>query len=216
MIIGVWSDSALYNSPGEEIEDEEDLLKEEDRHKVRSQAGALVACFSADDEDKLGDIKLSTVDWRTRATKRVVTSTFAAETSAACNGLGLGLYIGAMICEIYHGPVMAATQWGEDIMRAQLLTDCKSLYDHMARDSKLPEDRWTAIHGAALRSAVSAGPGGDTAKCAMRWVASRHQLADGLTKRGLSERMRELMRTGTTRLHEISAQEAKRWNKKEQ
>jgi len=126
MIIGVWTDSALHISLGEEIEVDEQLLKEEERHNVRSQAGAVVGCFAAEDEDKLDDIKLSLVDWRTRATKRVATSTFAAETSAACDGLRLGLYIRAMICEIYHGPVMAATQWGEDIMKVQVLTDCKA------------------------------------------------------------------------------------------
>jgi len=199
----------LYNSMSEEIETDEQL-KQEEKHKVRSQAGCLVACYAAEDEDKLGDVAISILDWRTRATKRVVISTFAAETSAACDGLGLGMYVRAMLCEIYHGAVMACTQWSEDVMPVQLLTDCKSLYDHLARDSKLPDDRWTALYVSALRCAASAGPGRDVSKCAVRWVASRHQLGDGLTKKGLSDRVRELMKRSVTRLHELSAQEARR------
>ena len=41
-------------------------------------------------------------------------------------------------------------------------------------------------------------------------VPSRHQLADGLTKKGLGDRLRTTMRAGVTRLHELSEQEIKR------
>lgn len=161
MVVGVRTDSALYTSVSEEIENDEQL-KQEEKHKVRSQAGCLVSCYAAGDDGKPGDIATSILDWRTRATKRVVISIFAAETSAACDGLGLGMYLRLMPCEIYHGAVMASTQWSEDVMPVQLLTDCKSVYDHLARDSKLPDDRWTALQhqrdpDATSRSARSAG-----------------------------------------------------------
>ena len=39
----------------------------------------------------------------------------------------------------------------------------------------------------------------------MHWVASHWQLADGLTKTGLSERLSEILITSFTKLHEESA-----------
>ena len=44
----------------------------------------------------------------------------------------------------------------------------------------------------------------------MKRVASRWQVADPLTKKGLADTMRQVMRDSVTRLHEDSAQEIKR------
>ena len=65
----------------------------------------------------------------------------------------------------------------------------------------MPEDRWAAISVAALRCEVGAGPGRDPAKAAMLWVPSRWQVADGLAKRGLAERLRGLWGNARARLH---------------
>ena len=67
-----------------------------DRHSVYSQAGALIGLMNADDLDKDGDLPLSILDWRSRATKLVVTSTFSAEAVAATEGFGMGVYMRAL------------------------------------------------------------------------------------------------------------------------
>jgi len=216
MIVATWTDSALYNTTAEVDElllDDAALeaAKQADaKHKIRSQAGAIVGVFSRKLVESLEKIPLSVLDWRTRATKRVVTSTFAAESSAAADGLGLGLYVRALLAEIYHGIGFGADRWGEDVMPTMLITDCKSLYDHMVKDATLPDDRWTALYIAALRGAVSAGIDRDLSKTEMRWVPSRSQLADVMTKTGLADRAREVMMDGAMLLHEVSAQQLKR------
>ena len=209
MVVVVWTDSALYNSQGELIENDEELAKY-DKHKVHSQAGSLVGVMNQDDLDKDGDLPVSVLDWRSRATKRVVTSTFAAESAAAAEGLGLALFLRALIAEVYHGSAKLPTEWDEDVLPTKIVVDCKSLFDNMCKEASVPDDRWTAIYIAQLRCAVSAGPGRREDRTEMLWVPSRWQLADGLTKKGLGDRIRSLAMGGVVRLHEVSEQEIKR------
>ena len=109
-----------------------------------------------------------------------------------------------------HGNALSVTDWGEDHMPMRLMTDCKSLYDHISKEGSLPDGRWTAIHICALREVISAGPQRDDAKASLRWVNSERQLADGLAKEGLGDRMRSVLDKSVIRLHELSAQETKR------
>ena len=94
----------------------------------------------------------------------------------------MGLYMRALICEVYHG-CRDPTEWDESVMGVKLVVDCKSLYDNMAKDASVPEDKWTAVYIGALRCGVSAGVGRSQDKAEMLRVPSRHQLADGLTKK---------------------------------
>ena len=64
------------------------------------------------------------------------------------------------------------TQVCVEDMPKLLAADCKSLFDHMCVEGQVPGDRHTAIHAAALRQAVSAGPGRDLLRIGMMWVAS--------------------------------------------
>ena len=159
----------------------------------------------ATDLDKDGDVEFSPVDWKRKANPRITVSTFAAETSAALEGYGMAHYVRAFFCEITAGGRRRVDSFGEQDLGITLYTDCKSLYDHMKCEGTVPEDRYTAVQVAALRCEVSAGPGRRVDKAAMKWLPSRWQLADGLTKSGLSEKMRELLTRGSTRLHELSA-----------
>ena len=82
----------------------------------------------------------------------------------------------------------------------------------MQAEGKVPDDRHTAIYVASLRGGVSAGPGRDGTKTGMMWVASRWQLGDCLTKAGLSEVFREVIKSATTKFHEMSMQQLRRDN----
>ena len=86
-------------------------------------------------------------------------------------------------------------------MKTLMLTDCKSLYDHLRSEGRVPDDKHTAIWTAALRGYAAAGPGQHD-KTATRWVTSKWQLADCLTKLGLDRRMREIVELGKTKLRE--------------
>ena len=63
---------------------------------------------------------------------------------------------------------------------------------------------------AALRYAVSAGPGQDKTTCECKWLASRWQLADCLTNPGLEKLVGARMACATTNLHDVSLQGTKR------
>ena len=185
-------------------------LAQAEKQLVRSLHGVLVTVLAQADLNKEGVIPASPVDWLSHASRRVVRSTFAAETGAALEAMGRGLYVRAMISELLEGGAKSPEQWGEEVVHLRLITDCKSLYDNIAKECSLCEDRHTALYIAALRQCVSAGPQRDTSKAAMSWVPSRCELADGLTKDGLDHLLREFMAAGECTLHEASAQEIKR------
>ena len=210
LCVSCFTDSALYNTFDESTLETDEQLREAEKNLVRSQHGALVVVMSRQDLDREGKVKASPIDWLSHASRRVVRSTFAAETGAALEALGRGLYVRALLAEVLEGPQKSPPAWSEEDMALRLITDCKSLYDNIVKDCSLCEDRHTALYVAALRQCVSAGPQRDGTKAGMLWVPSRHQLADGLTKTGLGEVMRSFLQSGYCQLHELSAQEIKR------
>ena len=130
--------------------------------------------------DDVNDIPFSIADWRTRASKRVLHSTFAAEASACVETLGLAKFYRAYYCDILLGYAgwMDVSEFGEDHLPIVVFTDCKSLYDNLKKDGSVPDDRWVAIPIASLRGAISAGAERNRDKSEMKWVPSRWQLAD--------------------------------------
>jgi len=210
MAVVCWHDSGLYNSLDESGLETDAELQQAEKHLVRSQHGAVVGIVAEGDLEATGEVPLSVMDWLSHASRRVVRSTFAAETGGALEGLGRAMYVRAMIADVLRGPVKAAHEWGEQDVPLRMITDCKSLFDHVSKECALADDRHTALYLASLREEVSAGPQRSASKAGMMWVPSRHQLADALTKQGLADLMREIMKRGTCWLHELSAQELKR------
>ena len=94
-----------------------------------------------------------------------------------------------------------------------MFTDCTSLYDNLKKDGAVPEGKWLAVAVASVKCMVSAGAGRDTRRAEYRWTASRWQLADGLTKTGLSNTLRFVLGSSVTRLHALSMQQIKRSKK---
>ena len=130
---------------------------------------------------------------------------------------GMTVYVRALIAEALLQPQgISLTDYDETHVASRLITDCKSLFDHLKSDGKVPEDRHTAIWVAALRCGVAAGPGIRPSKTPLLWTPSRWQLADGLTKYGLDKAFRLRLTEGRTKLHEESAQSIKRGKDAEQ
>ena len=208
--MAVWTDSALYGSLGEPLDDE-DLVGYE-KHRVYSQAGCLVGFLPRGELDSMHAVKVSFLDWRSRASKRVFHATFGAEAGAALEAVGMGMYLRAYFCDIMLGASgdHDVTDFGEDQLKMVLFTDCRSLYDNLKKDGSVPDDKWTAISIAAPRCAVSAGAERNDSKVECKWVASRWQLADCLTKPGLEKLIRVRLETATTKLHEESLNQHRR------
>jgi len=211
MVVAAFTDSSLYGSQGELIPDD-DSLAGYDKHKLHSQGGSLLVIMDKEHLDDFGDVPFSFADWRTSASRRVLHSTFAAEAQAGVETFGLAKYYRAYLCDILFGFAdwKSLDTYGESEIPIVLFTDCKSLHDNLKKEGSVPDDKWVAVPIASLRGAVSAGPGRDVRKAESRWVPSRWQLADCLTKKGLSAAFRERIASGTTKLHEMSLQSAKR------
>ena len=72
--IAIYTDSSLYGAEGELIDGDEDL-KDYDKHKCFSQRGNLIVFMSQDHLEDVGEVPISAVDWKTRASKRVLHAT---------------------------------------------------------------------------------------------------------------------------------------------
>ena len=119
----------------------------------------------------------------------------------------MAAFVRAMICEVLYGHSNTSVEdYGEEQMGITMFTDCKSLFAHVKSEGNVPDDKHTAVYVAALKNRVSAGVGRNECKAQMRWVASRWMIADGLTKKGLTEQTRGFMQRAATRIHEESAQ----------
>ena len=121
--------------------------------------------------DKSGNC--TPISWASRKLKRVVRSTLAAETLACIEALDNAYLISKIFSEI-----LSETEPRE----IELHTDNKSLYDTV-RTSNLPVDKRLRIDIAALRESV------EKDSVSMKWISSKSQLADALTKKGASKKL---------------------------
>ena len=115
------------------------------------------------------------------------------EHPAVAHRLQIPAHERALLCEVLYGTRKGPHEWGEGDLQMRMITDCRSLYDHIKRENSLCDDRCTALYLAALRQVVSAGPQRDTSRGGLLWVPSRHELADGLTKGGLGDALRQVL-----------------------
>ena len=90
----VYTDAGLYSSVGVEINEREtdDILQSSfDKRLVFSQKGAIVGFVKRGaTEVRSVPAHINVLDWRSSTNKRVVESSFAAETHAALMALGMG------------------------------------------------------------------------------------------------------------------------------
>jgi len=113
--------------------------------------------------------------WRSRKVRRIVKSTFAAETMALLEGAETAVYLASIIKEIT----------GCEEMPITCIVDNKSLVDALQSSNKI-EDTRLRLDIAVLEDMISRK---EISK--VIWVDTTRQLADSLTKRGVStERLR--------------------------
>ena len=206
-----WHDAGLYNSVGTEVDEEDGGLLQSlaDKRLLFSQKGCMVGFCKRQDLGRTTDVPANYVAWKTKTDKRILESSFAAETHAAIMGHGCGHYQRTLILEIYYGQWVVKepdqVPW-EDLMPLRMITDCKSVYDTIKKDGQSVGDRSNAIHVAILRQLCVANcdPMGERAK--LLWVPTRHQIADPLTKAGRHKEMQSAL-AGSVVFHGISARE---------
>ena len=203
-------DAGLYNSLGVEIdEDDGDHLQTfRDKRLLYSQKGCIVGLVNQSDLERTEPVPLNILSWRSKSNKRIIESSFAAETHAALMGYGNGHFMRVLLLEVYNGSYAVKQGEGTDWFSQTPLimaTDCKSVFDCIKKDAQSIGDKSNAINVAILRQLCSGEnhPVGEKAR--LLWLPTRHQLADGLTKGGKASEMQSALKTGTAVFHGLSA-----------
>lgn len=207
-----WHDAGLYNSIGVEVEDRDGdhLQSLADKRMLYSQKGCVTGFCKRSDLERTTSVATNLVAWKTKTDKRILESSFSAETHAAIMGHGSGHYQRTLLAEIYFGSyvVMQADEinW-EELIPFRMVTDCKSVYDTIKRDGQSVGDRSNAINVAILRQLCvgDVHPLGSRAK--ILWVPTRHQIADPLTKSGRHKELHHVLDTGAVTFHGVSAKQ---------
>ena len=142
MCVLVYTDSALHNAdadPDEEGSDDEWLAKAKKGIRVGSQHDALVCVVTH------GDLK------------KTIWSVSVAEARACRDAFDLAITRN----QFGTKPLSQEKCYYKENGRRSTITDCKSLFDCLAKDASVPEDRRTALTVEFLRGRCSVGVGRD-------------------------------------------------------
>ena len=166
-------------------------------HKMSSQLAHVV--FAASRGAANGQrANFSLLDWKSKASSRVCRSTFAGETMSCCEAMENLLFLRALLASMLYGPGSSRGEAANKI-DIHLLTDCKSLYDHVHREGtpKAPADKRLAVDLADIRQTLMKEAqtqwkkvyGDDTpwsperpCRPPLHWIPTEDQLSDMLTK----------------------------------
>lgn len=119
------------------------------------------------------------VTWKSHRLSRAVSSTLAAESQSLSIATGTCEWILLVLSEILDGPCfMRDCREKLSVRKAIVVTDCKSLFDHLFSPSAPTaiEDRRTSIDVAIIRESLRA------MQAHLRWAPTDRMLADALTK----------------------------------
>ena len=105
------------------------------------------------------------------------TSTLAAESASLSTALDRQLYARLLVEALVHGEPDCSEGWRYRLrVPGILVTDAKSLYDHLHKTGSVPSERQTLIDLLIAKDLQEA------AAIIIRWVPTSYQLADILTK----------------------------------
>ena len=121
--------------------------------------------------------KFSLIDWKSARAVRVCRSTLAAEASAADEASDRSAYVNMHLGELVH--LEPAHRVGVRLAFLQA-TDAKSLFDAVISPNTVTNDKRTMVSIRTIQETVT--------KETIRWVPTRFQFSDGLTK--IDEKLR--------------------------
>ncbi|CAL1151001.1 unnamed protein product [Cladocopium goreaui] len=156
-----------------------------------------------------GDVA-SLVDWRSHKIKRQCRSTLAAETMSLDAAVDSGLYTRELLAEMLVADYVPA-QSGRlppDFLPMHAATDCRSLYDLLVKDGSLSttQEKRLAIDLGGLReTAAEFDEQCEQLTETYKWVDTKSQLADHLTKPKPPMLLRELLDKGKIALQTIES-----------
>ncbi|OLQ05060.1 Copia protein [Symbiodinium microadriaticum] len=152
MILLAFHDAAWGNVHHPDVTAED--LEWHGDHTLSSQLASLVVvCDRRCLHGKGG--KFGVVEWKSKASQRVCRSTFAGETMACSDALESAIFLRGLLVSMMAGHPVPEDSCGE-FMEIHLVTDCKSLYDHIHREGtpKAPTEKRLALDLASVRQVL--------------------------------------------------------------
>lgn len=142
-----------------------------------TQAGYIISFVDAKVNEG-HDSSWSPCFWKSFRLPRVVSSTLSAESQSMSVASSMLEWSSLLLSEAVDGPRFSQALWsGLGNRLTLLITDCKSLYDHLlSQSSPTLDDRRTSIDIIILRESIA------RLKAQVRWIPTDRMLADALTK----------------------------------
>lgn len=142
-----------------------------------TQAGFMIS-FTNQDMNEGKECPWTPMFWKRARLPRVVSSTLSAEAQSMAVASSMCEWSTLFLSEALDGPAFPLTFWNHKNRRVvMMLTDCKSLYDHLiSQSAPTLDDRRTAIDIVILRDSI------DRLGAMLRWIPTDRMLADSLTK----------------------------------
>ena len=141
---------------------------------MKSQAGFISMLCS--DEVLKGPTKCNIVEYLSTRISRVVKSTMAAESASLSTALDRQVYLRLLVEAYIHGEPPMSDDWKYNLkVPGILVTDARSLYDHINKTGSLPSERQTLIDLLVAKDLV------EPQAVKVCWVPTT-QLADIFTK----------------------------------
>ena len=139
--------------------------------KVHSAMGYLI--FLSDGYLPNQSIRCCVLTWKSCKVKRVVTSTYDAET--------ISLELGLEEAIVLRDQLMKLTGFSEELIRIEAFVDCRDTFEAIMSNKKFPKgSRLASIEVAKIKEMIE-----NKQVSKVSWVDTDHQMADVLTKRGV-------------------------------
>ena len=124
-----------------------------------------------------GSSTCNLVEFQSTTISRVVRSTMAAESASLSQAVDRQLYLRLLVETILHGEPDLTQDWRMKLkIPGIIVTDAKSMYDHLGKSGSIPVERQTLIDLLVARDLH------DNGAVVLRWLPNNHMLADVLTK----------------------------------
>ena len=143
--------------------------------KGRSQQGMFQVATTTNALE--GKTTANQIETNSSKISRVVKSTMAAESCSLGTAVDRQLYVRLLFQVCMYGEENMDKDWRLGLrVPGYLVTDARSLYDHLTTTGSLPAERQTMLDLLSAKELIEAGV------IHIRWVPTQHQLADHLTK----------------------------------
>eukprot|EP00435_Cladocopium_sp_Y103_P057834 s201_g20.t1 len=172
--------------------------KEEDG---KSQLGSIH--FLTTEKAKTGPALASVVEFSTNKSSRVLRSSMSAESCSMSICVDRHLFGRLVLDRLLYGIRPLDPEWRVSMgLDGGVVTDAKSLFDHLNSTGQLPTERQTMLDLMVARHHLEAGA------YMLFWVPTHRQHADGLTKKMLNLLWQAFCRVPTVSLRETPEEKA--------